>query len=194
MVEPNCLSLESAEGFRSLKVAESKAILLCAVSAIDISLALRLRERAAAGSWVIWESSPFACKSQDRILRDVFGITTKKPVVLLPDHMESTGSYVRYRWPHLALTRTFSALVPVLSPEAETVAFYGDTPVAMKRSIGRGGLLFLGSMLGPHLRAEDPDARAIGTAMLCALASDLHSVTFTRFQDRAVGDKGFEAR
>lgn len=60
--------------------------------------------------------------------------------------------------------------MPVRCSQAEVVAFYGDTPVAMRRAIGRGGLVVLGSMLGPSLRAEDREARAIAREMLQVLA------------------------
>jgi hypothetical protein len=161
VTEPNCLSAESAAGFRSLGVpAFSKMILLCGVSSVRFSSALRLRERAGAGSWVIWESSPYICESQARIIGDVFGIRIAAPI------LASMGNYIQYRWPYVALTRTFSAVIPVSCSERETIAFYGDTPVAMRRAIGGGGLVFLGSMLGPNLHAEEREARAIGTELL----------------------------
>lgn len=162
VAEPDCLSRESAEGFRSLEAAKhSRAILLCGVSAMDTAHAWRLRRQAAAGRWIVWESSPFAGEGQTGTLREVFGISTGKPIALSPDRL-----YVQYRWPSAALTRSFCAAIPVTCSEKEAIALYGKTPVAMRRAIGRGGFIFLGSMLGPNLRAEDSQARPIGAGIL----------------------------
>jgi hypothetical protein len=164
VAEPNCLSRESAEGFRSLGSAEkSNAILLCGVSAMDQMQALRLLRQAIAGRWIVWESSPFGYERQTRILRDVFGISIGKPIALSPDRL-----YVQYRWPSAALTRCFSAAIPVACSPAETIATYGNTPVALKRALGRGGVIFLGSMLGPNIRAADAQAHTIGNGILTA--------------------------
>lgn len=164
VAEPNCLSRESAEGFRCLDAAEkSNAILLCGVSKMDHARALRLRQQAAAGRWIVWESSPFGCERQARILREVFGILTGNPVALAPHQL-----YVQYRWPSPALTRCFTAAIPVACSQAEAIATYGTTPVAVRRTLGRGGIIFLGSMLGPNIRAEDAQAHAIGNRVLLA--------------------------
>jgi hypothetical protein len=40
----------------------------------------------------------------------------------------------------------------------------------MKRRIGRGGIVFLGSMLGPNLHAEEPEAHRIATALLSIMS------------------------
>ncbi len=174
--EPNCLSQESADGFRGLTAPASlKAVLLCGVSAINASLAHRLRERALAGAWIIWESAPLACDTREfawqaGILREVFGAQISDPIVLSPDQLRNAGMFVRYRWPCAALVRSFSAVIPVACRHTETIAWYGNTPVAMRRSFGRGGLVFLGSMLGPNLRAEEREAHAIGTKIVRALA------------------------
>src|SRR5438270_12927461 len=65
--EPNCLSKESADGFRSLVASECarecqsqkrNIVLLCGTSTTDRRQAFQLRERAAQGAWILWESSP----------------------------------------------------------------------------------------------------------------------------------------
>ena len=184
ITEPNCLSQESGDGFRSLVAAESRRkrqnhtrsiILLCGDSTISPPHALRLRERAARGAWVVWESSPVSCIPQtfaDRseIMRATFGIGLCEPILLSPDRLRDTGMYVQYRWPCPALIRTFSTVLPVTCLKTEIVAHYGRIPVAMKRRVGRGGVVFLGSMLGPNLHAEEFEAQVIGSEMLRALA------------------------
>lgn len=165
IAEPNCLSRESAEGFRTLGISEpSNLTVLCGISALDAALAARLREQVAAGRWAIWEMSPVRTEAQARILRTVFGIAMGDPIRHSPDRL-----YVRYRWPHPALIRSFSAAIPVACTPSEAIAFYRGTPVAMKRAIGRGGLVLLGSMLGPSLRAEDREARAMAVKLFRAL-------------------------
>jgi hypothetical protein len=182
--EPNCISQESAGGFRSLVAAESRRkrqcgtrsiILLCGDTTIGAWYALHLRERAARGTWIVWESSPISCTRENfaertRIMRGAFGIMLREPILLSPDRLRDTGMYVQYRWPCAAVIRTFSTVLPVTCLDSEIVAQYGGTPVAMRRRIGHGGVVFLGSMLGPNLRAEDVEAQVIGSEMLRALA------------------------
>ena len=176
--EPNCLSKESAAGFRSLTAdgySHTRNItLLCATSTISMLEAVRLRDRAASGRWIVWEISPLPRNPQNftmqcRIVRDLFGIVLCEPIHLSPDPLRNVGLYARYRWPHAALIRTFSAVVPIACSDAAVIAHYGSTPVAMKRRIGRGGIVFLGSMLGPNIRAEELEAQIITNEMLRSL-------------------------
>jgi hypothetical protein len=67
------------------------------------------------------------------------------------------------------LTRTFLALVPVISEANETIAYYGRIPVAAKRRIGQGGIVVLGSMLGPNVRAAEREAAEITTEIFRSL-------------------------
>jgi hypothetical protein len=182
--EPNCLSEESAAGFRSLIAAKrgckprsdiKNVILFCGTSKIDTPHAIGLRERATCGAWIIWECSPVCCNLQNfakqrRILRDLFGIVLREPIPMSPDQLRKRGMYIRYRWPCEALIRTFSVVIPVACSDGEMIAHYGRMPIAIRRRIGRGGMVFLGSMLGPNIRAEELEAQVIGSEMLGALA------------------------
>lgn len=163
--EPNCLSQESAEGFRSLHPT-SNVILLCGVANLAKGRALDLSKQIHRGSWIVWESSPFCSGNQRRILRDVFGIVLREPVIPSSDHL-----YVRYSWPRPALTRTFSAVIPVACSDQDAIGRYGGVPVAMKRQIGRGGIVFLGSMLGPNLHAEERQANELVGVILSRITS-----------------------
>lgn len=163
--EPNCLSQESAEGFRPLH-RTSNVILLCGASTLGKSRALHLRKQALRGNWIVFESSPLCTRKQARTLHDVFGIALKEPFAASADHL-----FVHYRWPHAALTRTFSAVIPVSCSPTDAIAHYAGVPIAMKRRIGRGGIVFLGSMLGPNLRAEEPQARALAAAIFSGTIS-----------------------
>jgi len=147
---PDCLSQESAAGFRSVLPVSRTAnlILLCSAT-----MPPRLHAAAVNGAWIVWEISPFAS-------RNSFAIT------------DSPGDlYVRYLWPHAALTRSFSRVIPVRCAEEEAIAHYRGRPVAMKRRIGRGGIVFLGSMLGPNLRSGEREARALAKAIFSEIAS-----------------------
>lgn len=67
--------------------------------------------------------------------------------------------YVHYIWPHTSIVRDFSRLIPVRSQAAAVIARVGEVPVALKKRVGQGTLIFLGSPMGPLLRAGDLQAR-----------------------------------
>ncbi len=169
--EPNCLSEESAEGFRSLRLPPN-VILLCGISTLDSARALQLRAQAFAGHWIVFETSPRCTLKLRQALHDVFGIALREPVTPLSDRL-----YVRYSWPHSVMTRSFSGLIPVASSRTEAIAHYAGLPVAMKRTLGSGGVLLLGSMLGPNMRAEEPQSKQLVTAIFSRITSACTSTT-----------------
>src|SRR6266851_4819224 len=68
--------------------------------------------------------------------------------------------YVNYIWPRETRVRDFSRVIPVSANAGDVIGRVGPLPVAMKRRLANGTLIFLGSPLGPALRAGDPDARS----------------------------------
>jgi hypothetical protein len=66
--------------------------------------------------------------------------------------------YVSYLWPRETRVRDFSCVIPVSASDGDVIGRVGALPVALKRHVGRGTLIFLGSPLGPALRAGDPEA------------------------------------
>lgn len=144
---PDCLSQESAAGFRLVlrQWRGANVIVLCGMSCID-----RFHFEASKGAWIICDASPFSAKGA----------------------IGGPGSelYVRYRWPHMALTRCLSRVIPVTCPDAEVIAHYRGMPVAMKRRVGCGGVIFLGSMLGPNLWAEEREAHELARAIFSEIA------------------------
>ena len=68
--------------------------------------------------------------------------------------------YVRYVWPHKSMVRDFSRFIAVRAQAGEVIASVGEVPVALKKRVGKGTLIFLGSPLGPLLRAGDLEARS----------------------------------
>jgi hypothetical protein len=174
------LSEESAQGFRSLLPGDSSvrddSIRGCgAAKAIVILAGVRrpsgeyvrmLRNHVQAGAWVIWEraasfedgSDSHACE----LLGQFFGVCVSNPI-------RASSVYLRYRWPAGKSVRVFHDAAEVHCLPSEAVAEYEGKPVAMKRSLGEGGIVFLGSMLGPGIRAEEREAREIGRSILNAV-------------------------
>ena len=68
--------------------------------------------------------------------------------------------YVRYVWPREIMVRGFTRVIPVSAKRGEVIGWAGSLAVGLKRPVGKGTLLFLGSPLGPALRAGDPEARS----------------------------------
>lgn len=94
--------------------------------------------------------------AQRETLQRFFGITVQAPVDLW-----SRGEpvpYVNYEWPRRVMVRDFSRAVPVSGRSGEVIARIGAIPVGLKKRAGNGTLVFLGSPLGPSLRAGDLDA------------------------------------
>lgn len=160
--EPDCLSQESARGFSLLAAAASRFVVVCGAGATAISRAPELRGRALKGEWVVWESSPPNVMRGEfsalrKTMQDVFGIRLGEPI--------KPGLYIQYLRPRPTLTRSFLQAIPVICPDREVIAEHAGTPVAMKRRLGRGGIVYLGSMLGPNLHAEEPEARRIAIGL-----------------------------
>jgi hypothetical protein len=173
--EPNCLSQESALGFSSILPRAKPFVILAGASAVTRQYALDLRREAARGTWVIWESSPVHSSREQRdTLRQVFGLSVAERISLSPAH----EMYVKYLWPRLTLTRTFLAVVPVICKASEAIAHHSGIPVAAKRRIGAGGIVVLGSMLGPNLRAGEREAMRLTAEMFRLLGSNSDIAAF----------------
>ena len=69
--------------------------------------------------------------------------------------------YVEYVWPVRVKIREFepARLTPV--PGDEIIATFSGQPVGLRRKVGDGVLITLGSPLGPIFLAGDPDARRL---------------------------------
>ena len=127
-----------------------------------------------AGASVIVESGAgFAANREFRAhrvaLRDYLQVHIEEPVELWPENSSQRIPYVDYTWPRPAKVRDFSRVVPLGRQAGDVIARVDGLPVALKRSSGRGNLIFLGSPLGPALWAGDAEARrwlfdCLGTA------------------------------
>jgi hypothetical protein len=68
--------------------------------------------------------------------------------------------YVTYSWPRQTSVRDFSRVLPVSAKAGDVIGRVGVLPIALKTRTSGGMLIFLGSPLGPALRAGDPQARS----------------------------------
>lgn len=165
------LSQESAQGFRLLlcDVGVPPPIILAAAQTIPRPLAFRLRRRALAGSWILIESglcfeAASNWKQLSRVLKEVFGLEIVSPLQL-------QDRYIHFEWPQRRMVRTFDAVTPVTCAPTELIATFDGLTVGARRSLGRGGVIFLGSMLGPALAAQEREAHAIGAGIVRAVSN-----------------------
>ncbi len=147
ITQPNCLSQESAEGYRRLLEHHERSfsrpdlIVVAGAGRLARGRLPELRARVLQGAWVIWEAEPSSFQSAEAM-------------------------YVRYSWPVEAMVRSFGKVLPVAFPHGEAIARCLGEPVSFKRYMGKGCFIFLGSMLGPHLRAGDRQAQELAAQMM----------------------------
>jgi hypothetical protein len=142
----------------------ARAIILPAAVETDEKSQAIHRKHLENGSVILYESAaaflgPEEFGFHKRVIRSVFGLSLHDPVRLwdsADSHKQSP--YVDYHWPVVTKVRDFSRIVPVDPGDGETIAWFGDLPIAARRRIGKGTLVFLGSPLGPHLLSDDKEA------------------------------------
>jgi hypothetical protein len=168
-VRGRCSLPESILGYRSaLEGAPERpdhAPLLIIPAVLDVpgDIARLIRLRLTSGATVIVESGAgFAgqvtFREHQRSLIDGLKIDTHPPVDLWA-RRSGPAPYVDYSWPDAVRVRDFSRVVPLGDQEAEVIARADGLPVALRRAVGAGTLIFLGSPLGPALWAGDREAR-----------------------------------
>jgi hypothetical protein len=170
--EPHCLSEESANGFRLLmarnravcNAPSPKVVIIPGARQLSRETGRELLQEMVSGTWLIFESGLCfiprdRAVEQIRVLRDVFGLGVQIPLA-------NWGGYIEYAWPLHRLVRDFSMFTPVKCSPEERIAEFGGAAVSAKRRIGKGGIIFLGSMLGPALLAGEREAHQVGSAML----------------------------
>lgn len=171
----DCLSQESAEGYRRAAgrnglsdVGPSGADLVFVAGGSGLSPEdwRRLRARAIGGAWIVWELAGYASTDESRAAQEIFDVR-------LSGQPLDAGLYLSYLWPTRTLIRRFGSVQPVVCRRNEAIARVEESTVAMRRRMGRGGLVFLGSMLGPHLRAEDREAEDLFRSLLRPISVNL---------------------
>jgi hypothetical protein len=73
--------------------------------------------------------------------------------------LEAYFPYVEYRWPVRVKIREFAPVRLAPAPGDEIIATFAGQPVGLRRRVGHGTLITLGSPLGPVFLTGDPDAR-----------------------------------
>lgn len=133
-----------------------------AVGALDEAAGEALRGLLQSGTAVLLESAGGFCgrtefAAHQQILSRCFAVHVDAPVNVWSQN--ETVRYVHFDWPIQATVRDFSKVVPVLAGDAEVIGKIEELRIAFKRRVGKGQLIFLGSPLGPALRAGDIEAR-----------------------------------
>jgi hypothetical protein len=187
--EDHWLSVESASGFQALLHRELSAIhtasrhcdlvsliILPGTRGITMERCEQLLRRMQEGAWIILEigscfSSLEESKQQTSLVERTFNLEVFPPVRVCES--SAKDNYVAYEWPIRRLVRTFEATTPLRCKPTEIIARFAGQPVCAKKKVGRGGLVYLGSMLGPGLFAEEHEALAIGAAMIASLERSL---------------------
>jgi hypothetical protein len=168
-------------------VRRSRMTIVPGLGTMDTSTALILATWLQAGTTILLETaagflSPADFLGQRQVLRRHFDLEIKSPLDLWrPDVEPHRGSavsgtqrrssqrssegrhsvpYVSYRWPSEAHIRDFSRVVPISAKHSDVIATLDTVPVAVRRRVGMGTLIFLGSPLGPALRAGDLEAQS----------------------------------
>jgi hypothetical protein len=178
---PQCVLRESFSGYQSalagghafLSVGDLDAQLgwrmaiVPGLGQMDSVTAQALSDLLYEGAVVILESaggfmSPTEFGAHQKMLDRYFGVAVEEPVEMW--NADTRGHaripYVNYAWPRPVMVRDFSRVVPVSPNSGEVIGTVGDLPVAVKKRVAQGTLIFLGSALGPLLGAGDAEARS----------------------------------
>ena len=164
----------------------ARIVIVPAAGAVRPATCSAVAELVDGGATVIWESGaaflhPADFAEQQALMQKHFAILIGEPVHLWqqssgrkskfaapfqsPRGMRAIGHeqipYVAYRWPLKGHVRDFSRIVPVSATSGHAIAHLNEVPVAWRKNIGAGTLIFLGSPLGPALRAGDGEACAL---------------------------------
>jgi hypothetical protein len=158
-------------------------VIVPGLGAIGPTTASKLTDLLEAGTHVLLESGagflrPAEFTAHQRMLHRHFGIVVGPPVDLwagdfageafrecrpgrhsskMPSSHVSVP-YVNYLWPREIEVRDFSRVIPVSASAGEVIGKVGALPVALRRRMAKGALIFLGSPLGPALRTGDTEA------------------------------------
>lgn len=142
---------------------DCRVVIVPGVGAFDERTGEVLLDLLETGTAVLLESAGGFCDhaefvAHQRILSRFFDVHVGAPVDVWSESV--TVRYVHYHWPIQATVRDFSRVVPVIDHDAEVIGQIGELRNALKKRIGRGQLIFLGSPLGPALWSGDLEAGA----------------------------------
>ncbi len=167
--EAHGLAQESAKGYRLLIESAKEPVPFpgCVIAPglreIEAHVCRDLVSRVRSGGRLLWESGlGFSSENQVRkqlqVLNEGLGLTVLPPI--------TARGYVEYEWPVRKLVRTFEFVTPVECPAAEVIARCEGVPVGFRRKMAQGWFIYLGSMLGPGLFAEEREALSVGAGLV----------------------------
>ena len=166
------LSQESHRGYNLAiqnRINSARELIVAAgLREITLSGLAALHSRVQSGAWLIWERAATFDSADHSETERNFAQAFHFPMPATQPS-EPTSLYVRYKWPLPVMIRRIGS-VPALhvSPSSETIATYAGHPCAFLHRVGFGGVIYLGSMLGPQL-STDKAAAAWLTSVLHAI-------------------------
>ena len=179
--EPHTIAKESTRGFRLLSgLSEGDCrqhiILAPGIRNIRAQTCAELLQRVRCGARLFFESggcfsSAQECADQADILNRAFGLGVLPPI-RTAEISGRSPTYVSYSWPEQKSVRSYHAITPLVCDKSEAIAHFHGHVVCARKTIGRGGVVYLGSMLGPALYAEDREAHVLGDALMRSLRYD----------------------
>jgi hypothetical protein len=178
----DCVLRESLEGYRAAlgeehacdtvpgmaQLGPCRMVIVPGAGCMDSAAASKLLDLLNEGSDVLLESGagflrPSDFAAHQELLRKYFGVDVLPPLNVWTSDRDFIASrsvpYVSYTWPRKAMVRDFSCVVPASAPEDDVIGRMGKLPLALKKRVANGLLVFIGSPLGPALGAGDPDAQ-----------------------------------
>ena len=188
-INRQCSIPESVAGYHSALAGRSLShvVIYPAILQMPLSHAQTIRSWLTFGATVVVESGAgFAAdlrfRQHRRSLRAGLDVDVSAPVDLRIPHCGARRApYIDYTWPYPAKVRDFSRVVPLGDQPGEIIAWADGLPVALRRQVGRGTLIVLGSPLGPALWAGDMQARSW---LLDALAGVVPRCGYSRIPTR----------
>jgi hypothetical protein len=148
-----------------LKLERGGVIIVPAMREMSVGSASGLAEgvRSGANLWIesgLCFSSEGEVGQQLAILRNAFGLEVLRPV------RTAGNPYVRYVLPCQKLVRTFEAVNPVASDDVEVLARFQQHVVCVRKKLGSGSIIYLGSMIGSGLLADEREAHSVVRELL----------------------------
>lgn len=143
-----CVLPESLSGFRAelgdLRHPDADFVIIPGAGFLTESDASMIQRLLARGATVLLE-----CRQATTLGIHTGGRVTPSPYF----------PYVDYFWPARLKIREFQPVWFQPAPYDRVIASFAGQPVALRREVGPGTLLALGSPLGPVFLSGDPDAR-----------------------------------
>lgn len=143
----------------------ARLVIFPAADFIEAADCAWIRAVAASGATVLVETAAAfltvgAWERQALLVENHFGLKLHPARPLWSDGREhGPVPYMELAWPVAARVRDYSRVIGVSGGEATPLAAIEGLPCGARKTIDFGALLFLGSPVGPHLRANDADAQ-----------------------------------